>query len=106
MNPKFKNYTNVDLGYNLRISAADALEMLDELTARGWQPISTAPKDGTIIDLWLGPPYNQRLADHKFSEGNWAGLEFNEYEDEDRWVERYWEPTHWMPLPLPPGEDS
>ncbi|WP_139218063.1 hypothetical protein [Paracoccus aminovorans] len=26
-----------------------------------WQPISTAPKDGTKIDLWTG--YNERAAD-------------------------------------------
>lgn len=37
-----------------------------ELGNGPWQPISTAPKDGTLIDVWLAlpnPRYNRRLTD-------------------------------------------
>lgn len=62
-----------------------------------WQPIETAPKDGTIIDLWVD---GERLPDCYWGE-EWQ-------EPEDRiWRQRYaenransfhvdGEPTHWM----------
>jgi len=63
-----------------------------------WQPIETAPKDGTPILLGIaGPHYWPRSA--------WWCL------DEERWVVHKggrfsaWfdiPPTHWMPLPSPP----
>lgn len=67
-----------------------------------WRPISTAPKDETWIlgydpdgpresNVWLlhwitpNPPP---------AAGFWAC---------DEWLE--WHPTHWMPLPTPPGSE-
>lgn len=55
-----------------------------------WQPISTAPRDGTAIDLWH--PLLGRIA-----ESRW-----------DTYLERWTiicdpkVPTHWMPIPAPP----
>ena len=65
-----------------------------------WQPIDTAPKDGT----WI-------LVYHKFES---YGFDKTEW-DYDKWIVRWaydcWhtgeeyaiqEPTHWMPLPKSP----
>jgi hypothetical protein len=65
-----------------------------------WQPISTAPKDGTRI-LVYGPAKN---GDHYMDvcgwPANWSG----------KWPVAYMdyatgEPTHWTPLPEPPEQN-
>lgn len=69
-----------------------------------WQPIDTAPKDGSWVLLWLPSPRSYLV------KARW--LDSEEYVD-DIWHE--WQqqggdrvrcilpgPTHWMPLPKPP----
>ena len=65
-----------------------------------WLSIETAPKDGTDILLWFGPAVG------------WVAL-CKWYQKPKRgwcWVCSYthkrhgFEPTHWMPLPAPPGD--
>jgi hypothetical protein len=62
-----------------------------------WQPIATAPKDGTPILLF---------APHKsVVQGSWnRGDAFNmpHWSTPSNWFE----PTHWMPLPDPPSAGS
>ncbi len=67
-----------------------------------WQPIETAPKDGTPILAYRGDHYKSfghvqvtywRTAAHKVGYIGWG--EFNQ---------RWWPPTHWMPLPEPPRQ--
>ena len=74
----------------------------------GWQPIETAPKDGTIIDVWLGDadagersfycaPGSCRSANWHWLEGKWrpfAGASV---------LVTFVQPTHWQPLPAPPS---
>jgi hypothetical protein len=76
-----------------------------------WQPIETAPKDGTEIDIWggvdvgrvAGAFWGQRSADKAqrehfgFDEFGWCR------EGEDGWIYPITWPTHWMPLPAPPA---
>ena len=59
----------------------------------GWQPIETAPKDGTVV-LLLGR--SGRHADGFFEPKAYNGIGV--------WVWPYVhaEPTHWQPLPEPP----
>jgi Protein of unknown function (DUF551) len=66
-----------------------------------WQPIETAPKDGTVIwTLWngvnnkTGEPSRYYNAAHFDNEGgDWWDTGGDYVIDE---------PTHWMPLPEPP----
>jgi hypothetical protein len=60
-----------------------------------WQPIETAPKDGTRIIL--GADLN---VDPELWASWWIG-------GDDRWANTpdwmwFTSPTHWMPLPSPP----
>lgn len=88
-------------------------ELRDRLTALssgnevakvvGWQPIETAPKDGTEVDLWGGSDAGERAArapDCQWRRGGW-------YSRGDKGWESLagisWAPTHWMPRPAPPA---
>ena len=68
-----------------------------------WQPIETAPKDGTRVILLI--PYDRE----RFSEvectdgGNWdADDNCWRYDGDDGPFDL--QPTHWMTLPAPPME--
>ena len=68
-----------------------------------WQPIETAPNDGT--DILIGGDYSyaggvlQAYWGHTHRKGDeswgWVDMEGDTYN-----------PTHWMPLPAPPTEDK
>ena len=74
---------------------------LPEKQSSGWQPIETAPKDGTVVLCW---------DEFKECDLMWYGIiqQWNEPKDILGWMyvatntECY--PTHWMPLPKPPTE--
>ena len=57
----------------------------------GWQPIETAPKDGTRVLLWIEPV--KIAMPFAWQDGRWMG--------DDYPLNMAW-PTHWMPLPEPP----
>lgn len=72
-------------------------------SVREWQPIGTAPQDGTTVDLWVS---GDRAPDCFWATDEWLG--------EPHWRQRYaesWnssyqvdgEITHWMPRPDAPG---
>jgi hypothetical protein len=72
-----------------------SVEAADREANGGWQPIETAPKDGTML-LVRSPdmsPYPS-AAKWSLSENRWV-----EYVTSD-WCD----PTHWMPLPAAPTE--
>ena len=69
-----------------------------------WQPIETAPKDGTYVDLW-----GQRNWDYSY--GRSIHCRYRDYPDAPGWffekgphriITQVYDPTHWMPLPKPP----
>ena len=71
-----------------------------------WQPIETAPLDGTYIDLWDGY-MNCRVTDaawtyHYYRNGKPEGPKSWGIDSRDwAFCEK---PTHWMPIPKPPEE--
>lgn len=89
-----------------------------------WQPIATAPKDGTPILIFQ--PDRSRC--HHMPDGALGPNECLyrtddprlQWYDDNRWAIGYWRPwggwgnrnsatvtpTHWMRLPLPPTEES
>lgn len=86
--------------------------MTETQTTVRWQPISSAPRDGTEILAWLvfsndqspdgaaviewreiPPNYEGWMLD------GWCRLAPTGDPDDDR------EPTHWLPLPEPPSAD-
>lgn len=72
-----------------------------------WQPIETAPLDGTEIDVWAEDESGnaRRICDVSWSRmTDWDGHEF------EGWTGVYphfgskkFTPTHWMFSPKPPG---
>ena len=68
-----------------------------------WQPIETAPKDGTKIDIWF------RLSDSHSA--RWTSCAWDKARE--RWSggptdqgEIHWLATHFMPLPAPPSREA
>lgn len=100
--------THADLGgsvdydatENLMAEAAARITELEAEVARRWQPIETAPKDGSVIVAIGAVParggYSIIFWDTFHEE--WAGYTA---EDEKRLVK--FPPLHWMPLPEPPN---
>lgn len=74
----------------------------------GWQPIDTAPTDGSRVDLWI-PRIDSSYGGFS-SYGHWDDDRFNRkprplwyYERAvDRSSARCLQPTHWRPSPEPP----
>ena len=97
--------------HDLSLEAADALQALERVPMT-WQPIETAPKDGTQVMLtngisvahgnWLhAEPFIREIRD---LEGRY--IDQDESDGYDGWIDFIGgmmpEPTLWMPLPTPP----
>jgi len=77
-----------------------------------WQPIETAPRDGTVIVLYskkipyctnhMAVGFWSEIPDSEFYVG-WAIGMSRGFVDMDEQVD---EVTHWMPLPPPPPTES
>ncbi len=72
-----------------------------------WQPIETAPKDGTVILAFvLGASIPSIVSWVTYRrESRWC-IEPETFMEDDHfdefWTATRYEPTHWMPLPTPP----
>lgn len=71
-----------------------------------WQPIETAPLDGTFVDLWMAGPRNSgaRRAECWFLNGKWwcDGLDRGDCVPEF-YIDDV--PTHWMAIPGAPDDE-
>lgn len=68
---------------------------------REWQPIETAPKDDTRIDVCN--QYGDRTTDVRWRDGAWRHWWLGGF-DGMEWVKLSIPPTHWMPVPVPPAD--
>lgn len=76
-----------------------------------WQPIETAPMDGTWVLLCGGTTTEEDIElyeDIKAQDTKRPVVAFWHQDEwcfafwDGSWYERYKRPTHWMPLPKPP----
>lgn len=90
--------------------------------ADGWQPIETAPKDGTRILLWTTTDGDAELAEYistingqaaQISIAQIGSWDSGNPDPDPMWTRSAcWEidiignPTHWMPIPTPPEAES
>lgn len=58
-----------------------------------WQPIETAPKDGTEVLVYAAEDHYITKAE--FFDNHWRELSYEGYG-------QYLYPTYWMPIPDPP----
>lgn len=77
----------------------------DRAASEGWQPIETAPKDGTKILLCLTG--YQPVVGYLDGE-RWEYQDCGDFAEEDHWfawqeLTGEWFPDNWMPLPAPPA---
>jgi hypothetical protein len=70
-----------------------------------WQPIETAPMDGTLILLWpyidFGAPGEK---DFSYVAAGFFSDEWENWYDLNS--QELFNPTHWMTLPVPPAEKT
>lgn len=86
-----------------------AIESLaKDAEARGWQPIDTAPKDGTAVLVYPGTWDGRSAAIAKWESDKYAKKPRPYWRRDDDMgrvtFSRERPPTHWMPLPLPPDK--
>lgn len=91
--------------YDLALEPLDDVEFQDDPEPKpksAWQPIETAPRDGTVFDVWT--KYG-RVTDCVLC-AQWGYIYARDTEDNSytRRVDR--DATHWMPIPPPPEETT
>lgn len=74
----------------------------------GWQPIATAPKDGTRVLLWVTGPYRPGAIRGYWDPDRYAQKPRPFWTTDDerttgKTARRMHQPTHWQPLPTPPS---
>lgn len=71
-----------------------------------WQPIESAPKDGTEIDLYFDKGTGNegfRIADCAWSGDGWCSGNVTDSHGFEQRLDSY-NPTQWRPLPKPPKD--
>jgi hypothetical protein len=89
-----------------RDASVDAIERAIALLRHlMWQPMETAPKDGTRILAWSPAAarhghFGMKVARWRTAQDDAGYIGWGEFNTE------FWPPTHWMPLPQAPRSDD
>lgn len=76
-----------------------------------WETINTAPKDGTVIDVWVPGEFGSRWVDVCWSKSSHQCIDsycdscpndLNVFGWRDPIADERLNPSHWMPRPAPP----
>lgn len=97
------------IDHDLCIRQAKALApIIDRWTseAREWQPIETAPRDGTRFLAGRFVAKCPRGRAGFMSVDYWHNRKENGYTGLGHFNEQFWPATDWMPLPTPPETDN
>ena len=91
------------LSQDLQEACHDRDRYQAEVERMGWQPIETAPKDGTQVLV------GRFVKECPYGKNGRVRADFWDAKRRgwtvwDRFNAQYWPPTHWQPLPPPPGE--
>lgn len=77
-----------------------------------WKPIASAPKDGTVFDVWIGDASPDDIefyctaGTRRSPAWSWRRGKFRPLGGLDVTMPVFVEPTHWMPLPSPPPSEQ
>ena len=70
-----------------------------------WQPIETAPKDGTPVRLYgVRSGASTRLGLRSYEPAHWTGHSWRMLDRPGSFIGNTVHPTHWMPLPAPSAD--
>lgn len=72
----------------------------EKLAKTGWQPIETAPGDGTTIDTYCDWAHLREVNVHWDQDA----LKWVRFDESEGWEECF--PTHWMPIPDAPKDEA
>jgi hypothetical protein len=94
----------VENGWDLWTNEARAaLTAMQPLLAQGWEPIETAPKDGTHVLVYARLGHNGKVRRSRHG----CFVNVAHFEPSWGWLtspsDYQIKPTHWRPLPAPPA---
>ena len=108
----------LDLQRRYTIGYTPAKRLHEDLAIFRWQPIESAPRDGTMIDVWEGGEFSGRWTDVFWGKPQHECGEMGQYCDsdwhslKDGWVcstfqePLHFTPTHWMRSPQGPSNNQ
>lgn len=92
-----------DATYRAMIDAAPPTPNASE-SERGWKPIDSAPRDGSIILIGFVPTGNLYKEDRRVFEGRWNAAQ-NQFTSTNGFL-IFDSASHWQPLPAAPSQES